>query len=136
MSPKTRQKKEMMDDIDLNDDEDIISDSASDSASSDSESESAIIEPSDLPYSEGVVPGRSTEMNDADLLNNFFQRQAKRVARSPCWFLWIFLLLGIGLSAIAMTVGDFEVSAETGGWQSRGTFEWGKDCYCTSDRVM
>ena len=47
--------------------------------------------------------------SDADELNNFWQRQAKRVARSPCWFLWVSLILGIVLSVIAIIVGEFEV---------------------------
>jgi hypothetical protein len=58
---------------------------------------------------------------DPDVLNGFWERQAKRVARNPCLHLWTFLLLGIGLSFVAVIVGEFEVSAETGGWQSRGT---------------
>lgn len=59
--------------------------------------------------------------NDANVLNSFWQRQAKRVARNPCRHLWASLVITIGLSVVAMIVGEFEVSAETGGWQSRGT---------------
>jgi len=53
--------------------------------------------------------------------NAFLERQAKRVARNPCTHLCTSLLLGIALSVIAMIVGEFSISANSGGWQSRGT---------------
>jgi hypothetical protein len=53
--------------------------------------------------------------------NAFLERQAKRVARNPCTHLCTFLFLGIALSAVAIIVGEFSVSANTGGWNSRGT---------------
>ena len=51
--------------------------------------------------------------------DSFAQRQAKRVARNPCKHLWISMVLAIALSVIALIVGEFEVSANTGGWQSK-----------------
>ncbi|KAG7351347.1 sterol-sensing domain containing protein [Nitzschia inconspicua] len=62
-----------------------------------------------------------TPAEDALFMNNFFERESKRVARCPCTYLWVALIISVALSAIAMIVGEFEVSAETGGWQSRGT---------------
>ncbi|KAG7341385.1 Patched family protein [Nitzschia inconspicua] len=58
---------------------------------------------------------------DALVLNNFFERESKRVARCPCTYFWFALVISLALSFIALIVGEFEVSAETGGWQSRGT---------------
>ena len=59
--------------------------------------------------------------NPADELNSFWERQSKLVARYPCLHLWTFLGLAIVNSIIAMTIGEFEISTEDGGWQSRGT---------------
>ena len=56
-----------------------------------------------------------------DDLNGIFEREAKRVARNPCIYLWTSLLVSIGLSYVALVIGEFEVSANTGGWWSRGT---------------
>lgn len=58
---------------------------------------------------------------DLEHLNGFWQSQAKRVARSPCTYLWVSMIIAIVLSFIAIVVGEFSVSANTGGWQSRGT---------------
>jgi hypothetical protein len=63
-----------------------------------------------------VVPAE-----DALFLNSFLQRESKRVARCPCTYFWVALIISVTLSFIALIVGEFEVSAETGGWQSRGT---------------
>ena len=63
----------------------------------------------------------TSEVDSAENLNGFWQRQAKRMARNPCTHFWVSLLLGIGLSVIAIVIGQFSVSANTGGWQSRGT---------------
>ena len=54
-------------------------------------------------------------------MNGFWQRQAKRVAHSPWIHLNVSLIVASILSGIAMTLGDFNVTAENGGWQSRGT---------------
>jgi hypothetical protein len=66
-------------------------------------------------------PVKEETSKAADALNGFWERQAKRVARNPCWHLNVSLLVGVGLSVIAIIVGEFSVSANTGGWQSRGT---------------
>ena len=58
---------------------------------------------------------------DLDNLNGILQNQAKRVARKPCTYLWISVFLSLALSAIGIIVGEFSVSANTGGWSSRGT---------------
>ena len=58
---------------------------------------------------------------DAVHLNGFWENQSKRVARNPCTHLCTSLILGILLSVIAIIVGEFSVSANTGGWNSRGT---------------
>jgi hypothetical protein len=58
---------------------------------------------------------------DALHLNSFLQRESKRLARCPCTYFWTALVISVILSFIALVVGEFEVSAETGGWQSRGT---------------
>jgi hypothetical protein len=70
-------------------------------------------------------PPKAADMANAsppiDELNGFWERQAKRMARNPCWHLNVCLVVAVMLSAIAMIVGEFSVSAESGGWQSRGT---------------
>jgi hypothetical protein len=58
---------------------------------------------------------------DAVELHTFWQRRSKHMARYPCTYLWITLVISLILSFVALTVGQFEVSAENGGWQSRGT---------------
>ena len=90
-------------DIDLESESKVEEDD--DSHSNSDSNESGIIEPA---TKTNTRDGDDDEYDAAEL-NNFWQRQAKRVARSPCWFLWIFLLLGIALSMIAMIVGEFEV---------------------------
>jgi hypothetical protein len=64
---------------------------------------------------------KDTNEADAGELNGFFQRQAKRVARKPCTHFWVALLVSLGLSYVALVIGKFEVSVNSGGWQSRGT---------------
>jgi hypothetical protein len=64
---------------------------------------------------------QDTVSRDADKLNSFCQRQSKRIARNPWTHFWVSLLISIVLSYISMVIGEFEVSANTGGWQSRGT---------------
>jgi hypothetical protein len=58
---------------------------------------------------------------DAQALDTFLQRQFRRMARNPCIHLWTAMVISLALSFIALIVGEFSVSAETGGWQSRGT---------------
>ncbi len=58
---------------------------------------------------------------DAAHLTGPMERISKGVARSPCTYLWASLLVSVALSVIAIIVGEFSVSAETGGWNSRGT---------------
>ncbi|GAX18142.1 hypothetical protein FisN_25Hh124 [Fistulifera solaris] len=52
---------------------------------------------------------------------SIWERQAARVANRPCLYLWASLLISLGLSAIAMIVGDFTVTVNNAGWTSRGT---------------
>eukprot|EP00529_Nitzschia_sp_RCC80_P008933 CAMPEP_0113459858 /NCGR_PEP_ID=MMETSP0014_2-20120614/10681_1 /TAXON_ID=2857 /ORGANISM="Nitzschia sp." /LENGTH=1179 /DNA_ID=CAMNT_0000351479 /DNA_START=293 /DNA_END=3829 /DNA_ORIENTATION=+ /assembly_acc=CAM_ASM_000159 len=58
---------------------------------------------------------------DAQAMDTFIQRQFRRMARNPCLHLWTALIISLALSFIGLIVGEFEISAETGGWQSRGT---------------
>ena len=58
---------------------------------------------------------------DDDSNNGFGARQFKRMARTPWIHLVVTLVVCIGMSAIAMTVGGFEVAVDNKGWQSRGT---------------
>ena len=53
--------------------------------------------------------------------NDFWCRQSKRVARAPCIHFWVSFVISMILSGIAMTIGEFSVSANNAGWQSRGT---------------
>jgi hypothetical protein len=53
--------------------------------------------------------------------NGFFERQAKRMARNPCVHLWVSLVISIALSVIGLIVGNFSVSVDNAGWNSRGT---------------
>ena len=69
----------------------------------------------------GGTPRRASMQNNGEHLNGFFEREAKRLARNPCIYLWTSLLLSIGLSFVSLVIGEFEVSANTGGWWSRGT---------------
>ena len=68
---------------------------------------------------------QQTPPNPADELNSFWERQSKLVARYPCLHLWTFLLLAIINSIIAMTIGEFEISTEAGGWLA---IPWYHDC--------
>jgi hypothetical protein len=54
--------------------------------------------------------------------DSFAQRQARRMASRPCCHLWTALVIALGLSAIGLIVGEFAVSANTGGWQSKYTY--------------
>ena len=58
---------------------------------------------------------------DEDSNNGFWARQFKRMARKPWLHLVVTLGVCVGMSAIAMTVGGFEVAVDNKGWQSRGT---------------
>lgn len=53
--------------------------------------------------------------------HTFIERQAMRIARWPKTHFWVSFALAFGLSAFGMVVGEFSVSNEEGGWQSRGT---------------
>jgi hypothetical protein len=59
--------------------------------------------------------------DDAAVFTGYLERASKNVARNPCAYLWTSMIIGIALSAVAMIVGEFAVSAETNGWNSRGT---------------
>ena len=63
--------------------------------------------------------GNDSSSDSGGGCDSFAQRQAKRMARNPCKHLWIAMILAIALSAIALIVGEFQVSANTGGWQSK-----------------
>jgi hypothetical protein len=65
-------------------------------------------------------PYNKKEVNAEDL-NGFWERQARRMARNPWTHLCSSLLLAIGLSVIGLVVGKFSISSENGGWESRGT---------------
>lgn len=56
-----------------------------------------------------------------DELNGFLQRLSKRVARRPCLYLGVNMVVAIALSAVGLIAGKFSISTNTGGWQSRGT---------------
>ncbi len=58
---------------------------------------------------------------EEDHLDGFWARQFKRMARTAWIHLNISIVVSIVLSAVAMTVGNFEPSVDNAGWQSRGT---------------
>jgi hypothetical protein len=88
-----------------------------------SEDDSANAHDEDHPQKrQGQLPQPDDEVeNDFSLPDGFWERQARRMARTPCCHFWTFLVLSILLSIVGMVVGKFTVSAQTGGWQSRGT---------------
>lgn len=51
----------------------------------------------------------------------FLQRQAMRMARWPKTHFWVAFAVSFVLSFVGMAFGDFSVSTEGGGWNSRGT---------------
>jgi hypothetical protein len=61
------------------------------------------------------------EEEPTDDRNGFFERQAKAVARNPCIYLWVALIVSFAMSAIAIIVGEFTIEAESNGWTTRGT---------------
>jgi hypothetical protein len=65
-------------------------------------------------------PYNEKEVNAEDL-DGFWERQARRMARHPRTHLCSSFLLALVLSAIGLGVGEFSISSETGGWDSRGT---------------
>lgn len=70
------------------------------------------------PPNASAVPAIAISLTQGE---GIFARQSRRVARSPCYYLLGSLIVSIGLGAIGMIVGEFSVSANNGGWQSRGT---------------
>uniref|UniRef100_A0A7S2UED4 SSD domain-containing protein n=1 Tax=Attheya septentrionalis TaxID=420275 RepID=A0A7S2UED4_9STRA len=52
---------------------------------------------------------------------SFIERRAMGMANRPCLHLLTALVVAITLSAIGLIVGDFSISAENAGWESRGT---------------
>ena len=63
-------------------------------------------------------PSTKKEVNAEDL-NGFWGRRARRVARNPLTYLCGSLLLALLLSAIAIVVGEFSISSEYRGRESR-----------------
>jgi len=63
----------------------------------------------------------SNAQSSTDHSYNFFQRFAMRIARRPKTFFWVSFTIAFALSTFGMIVGEFSVSNEEGGWQSRGT---------------
>jgi hypothetical protein len=81
------------------------------------EEESDLSSGDDFPVKEK----KEKEILNEDEMNGFWARQFKRMARTAWIHLGVSLLVSAVLSAIALTVGGFEVSVENAGWQSRGT---------------
>eukprot|EP00978_Attheya_sp_CCMP212_P030041 scaffold109067_cov80-Attheya_sp.AAC.1 len=52
---------------------------------------------------------------------SFIERRAMGMANRPCLHLLTALVVAIALSVFGLIVGDFSISAENDGWQSRGT---------------
>ncbi len=53
--------------------------------------------------------------------NDFLARCAKFMARNAWTHFFVALLVAIALSAIGLTVGNFNVAVDNAGWQTRGT---------------
>jgi len=70
--------------------------------------------------------GRNSAHKDAEHLKTFLQRESKRVARNPCTYLWVCMILTIALSAVGLKVGEFDIEVENEGWWSRGTLQSGR----------
>ena len=66
---------------------------------------------------------KATPHADAVHLNTFLQRESKRMARNPCIYLWVSMLITLALSAIGLIAGDFRIEVENEGWWSRGTLQ-------------
>eukprot|EP00934_Nitzschia_sp_Nitz4_P004646 Nitzschia sp. Nitz4//scaffold228_size32365//15936//19222//NITZ4_007906-RA/size32365-augustus-gene-0.41-mRNA-1//-1//CDS//3329542819//4636//frame0 len=67
-----------------------------------------------------VDEGSSSD-NDEEPSIGFFGNVAMRIARYPHTHMWTSLILAVVIGMIGMVVGDFSVSADNAGWQSRGT---------------
>mmetsp|Transcript_19254 Transcript_19254/g.39804 ORF Transcript_19254/g.39804 Transcript_19254/m.39804 type:complete len:1128 (-) Transcript_19254:503-3886(-) len=52
---------------------------------------------------------------------NIWERESMHVARNPCTYFWASFIISILLGVIGMIFGDFAVSVDNAGWQSRGT---------------
>eukprot|EP00534_Pseudo-nitzschia_fraudulenta_P000688 CAMPEP_0201118866 /NCGR_PEP_ID=MMETSP0850-20130426/3062_1 /ASSEMBLY_ACC=CAM_ASM_000622 /TAXON_ID=183588 /ORGANISM="Pseudo-nitzschia fraudulenta, Strain WWA7" /LENGTH=1146 /DNA_ID=CAMNT_0047384333 /DNA_START=208 /DNA_END=3648 /DNA_ORIENTATION=+ len=61
-----------------------------------------------------------TETGDADHLNGFLQREARRMSRNPCTYMWTSIVVFLVLSWVGITVGEFVIEVENYGWWSRG----------------
>lgn len=75
----------------------------------------------DASLSSGKLVIPIIEEHDTVTAVHFWQYPFLSMARNPLWFLSIALILTIILSVIAMTVGDFKVVVDGGGWIARGT---------------
>jgi hypothetical protein len=64
---------------------------------------------------------RELPANDSIELNSILQKSSKCVARNPCIFLWVAIMISIAFSAIGLIVGEFQIEVVQGGWWSRGT---------------
>ena len=86
-------------------------------------------ESKDIPYTpEEVYEDVITNAAPAhEAHEGIFARQSRRVARSPCYYLLGCMFMAIALGALGMIVGEFSVSANTGGWSSRGTLLANRD---------
>eukprot|EP00545_Synedropsis_sp_CCMP1620_P000210 CAMPEP_0119019772 /NCGR_PEP_ID=MMETSP1176-20130426/22619_1 /TAXON_ID=265551 /ORGANISM="Synedropsis recta cf, Strain CCMP1620" /LENGTH=1061 /DNA_ID=CAMNT_0006974053 /DNA_START=182 /DNA_END=3367 /DNA_ORIENTATION=+ len=66
---------------------------------------------------------KSSVISTADypIPDGFWARRAKCMARKSWYHFSVALIISIVLSVIGMVVGDFSISVDNGGWQSRGT---------------
>jgi hypothetical protein len=62
-----------------------------------------------------------TAQKEQSDMYGFLEREAMRIARWPKTYFWVAFVISFGLSFIGMAFGDFSISTEEGGWESRGT---------------
>ena len=67
------------------------------------------------------VEQHTTNATTTTTTNSIWQRQAMRVAHRPCTYLWVALLISLTISVLGLYFGDFTVTVDNAGWNSRGT---------------
>jgi len=68
-----------------------------------------------------AVPTKETAEPSTTMKNRIFSSQARFMARKPLLCFWVVFVTAAALSVVGLYLGDFQVTADNAGWQTRGT---------------